>query len=360
VRNACFRILILLNTAVFLALNAGALQDPNGPGGPQTGGPQYRLTRRMPIGGEGGWDYLTVDPEAHRIYVSRGTHVVVVDEEKGTVIGDIPDTKGVHGIALAPDLGRGFTSNGGEAMVTIFDLETLRPISKVKTTGEDPDSIIYDPANKRVFTFNGRSANATAIDAVSAQVVGTVPLGGRPESPVLDGKGSIFVNIEDKNQVVEFDAKTLAVKRTYPVAGCEAPTGIAMDTARRRIFVGCSDNNKMAVMHADTGKVLATPAICKGTDGVGFDRARGFAFASCGEGILSVVREDSPDKFSVVGSVETQAGARTIALDPKTHHIFVVTADFGPAGAPTANNPRPRPQPIPGTFVVLEFAPSSK
>jgi YVTN family beta-propeller protein len=315
----------------------------------------YHLLRKMPIGGDGGWDYLTVDPDAKRIYISRGTHVMVVDEEKGEVIGDIPDTKGVHGIALAKDLGKGFTSNGQANTVTVFDIATLKTTATINVTGQNPDSILYDASTKRIWTFNGRTANATVIDATAGTVVGTVALAGKPETPVLDGKGSIFVNIEDKNSLVEIDAKSLAVKHTYPLAGCEAPSGIAMDTATRRVFSGCSDSKKLAVTDADTGKVVASPTIGEDTDASGFDPETKLAFASCREGVLSIIHEDSPDKYSVVENVKTEFGARTMALDPKTHHVFTVTADLKPPAPKTAENPNPRPQPVPGTFRVLEY-----
>jgi DNA-binding beta-propeller fold protein YncE len=345
----CEVFLAFLCFASFVSILTAAPQGSAGSG--------YHVVRKLPLGGEGRWDYLTVDPEARRIYISRSTHVMVVDEDSGKVVGDIPDTKGVHGIALASDLGKGYTSNGDAASVTIFDLKTLKPISTVKTTGQNPDSILYDPETKRVFTFNGRSANATAIDATTEKVVGTVALGGKPETPVLDGKGSIFVNIESKNSLAEFDAKTLAVKHTYPLAGCKGPSGIAMDTATRRVFIGCSDSNVMAVVNADTGKVIATPKIAEDTDASRFDPETQLAFASCENGTLSVVHEDSPDKFSVVANVKTQDGARTMALDTKTHHVFVVTADMKPAPPPTKEEPDPRRPIVPGTFVVLELAP---
>jgi DNA-binding beta-propeller fold protein YncE len=306
------------------------------------------------VGGEGAWDYLKVDPDAHRLYISRGTHMMVVDEVSGKVIGDIADTKGVHGIALATDLGRGFTSNGQSNTVTIVDLKTLKPISEVKVTGENPDSIIYDPGTKRVFTFNGKTANATALDANTGQVVGTVALGGKPEEPALDGKGNVFVNIEDKSVLVEFDAKSLAIKNTWPLAPCEGPSALAIDSAHRRLFVAC--DKVMVVVNADTGKVVASPPIGGDPDGNGFDPATGLLFASCREGLVSVIHEDSPDKYSVVGNVTTQFGTRTMAMDPKTHHVFTVTADFKAAAPPTPDNPRPRPQPIAGSFVILELA----
>lgn len=336
----------LLASTLLLISATGAYAAPEGSG--------FKVVRRMPIGGDGGWDYLTVDPDSHRIYISRGTHVMIVDEVSGKVVGDIPDTKGVHGIAVAADLGKGFTSNGGAATVTVFDLKTLKPLSEIKTTGENPDSIIYDPQTKRVFTFNGKSSNATAIDATTGKVVGTVMLAGKPEEPALDGKGNVFVNIEDKSSLQEFDAKTLAVKGTWPLAPCEGPSALAYDAGHRRLFAAC--DKVMVVVNADTGKVVASPPIGGDPDGNGFDPSTGLLFAACREGLISVLHEDSPDKYSAVANITTQFGTRTMTLDRMTHHVFTVTADFKPAGPPTADNPRPRPQPIAGSFVVLELA----
>jgi DNA-binding beta-propeller fold protein YncE len=316
-------------------------------------GSGYHVLRRMQVGGDGGWDYLRVDPDSHRLYISRGSHVMVVDENSGKVIGDIADTKGVHGIALAPELGKGFTSNGGDATVTVFDLKTLKPLSQIKTTGDNPDSIIYDPGTKRIFTFNGKSSNATAIDAASGKVVGTVVLNGKPEEPALDGKGNVFVNLEDKSSLLEFDAKTLAVKGNWPLAPCEGPSALAMDTAHHRVFAAC--DKVMAIVDTETGKVVASPPIGGDPDGDGYDPATGLLFAACREGLVSVLHQDSPDKYSTVANVTTQFGTRTMTLDPKTHHVFTVTADFKPAAAPTPDNPRPRPQPIAGSFVILEL-----
>jgi len=336
----------LLGSILFVLTVAPAYTAPQGSG--------YKVVRRMPVGGEGGWDYLRVDPDAHRIYLSRGDHMMIVDENDGKVVGDLPNTKGIHGMALAQDLGKGFTSNGGANTVTVFDLKTLKPLSEIKTTGENPDSIIYDSATKRVFTFNGKSSNSTAIDATNGQVVGTVALPGKPEEPALDGKGSVFVNIEDKSSMVQFDAKTLAVKSTWPLAPCEGPSAIAMDTAHRRLFVAC--DKVMVVVNADTGKVVASPPIGGDPDGNGYDPATGLLFASCREGLISIIHQDSPDKYTVVGNVTTQFGTRTMTMDPKTHHVFTVTADFKPAAAPTPDNPRPRPQQIANSFVILELA----
>ena len=318
-------------------------------------GQTYKVLRRLPVGGDGGWDYMRVDPDTKRIYVARGDHMMVVDEESGKVVGDLPNTKGIHGTALAPELGKGYTSNGGAGTVTVYDLKTLKPLSEIKTTGDNPDSIIYDPATKRVFTFNGRGNNSTAIDATTGQVVGTVALGGKPEEPALDGKGNMFVNLEDKSSIVEFDTKTLAVKATWPLAPCEGPSALAADTKNRRLFAACG--KMIAVVNMDTGKVVATPAIGGDPDGNGFDPGTGLIFATCREGLLTVIHQDSPDKYSIVGNVNTQFGARTMALDPKTHHVFTETADFKPAGQPTPDNPRPRPQAIPNSFVILELAP---
>jgi DNA-binding beta-propeller fold protein YncE len=313
--------------------------------------PGYHVVTTYKVGGDGGWDYLTTDSDARRVFISRGTHVMVIDADSGKSVGDIPDTPGVHGIALATELGRGFTSNGREGTVSIFDIKTLATSSKVKV-GDNPDSILYDPATKRVFTFNGRSQDSTAIDGTSGKVLGTIKLDGKPEFSASDAKGEIFVNIEDKSELVTIDPNKLEIKAKWPLAPCEEPSGLSIDRKNRRLFVGCG-NKMMAVVDADTGKVLATPAIGDGVDATTFDAETGLAFASCGEGVLTVVKEESPDKFSVAENVPTQKGARTLALDAKTHNVFVVTAQFGPRPEPTADNPHPRPAIVPDSFVVL-------
>jgi DNA-binding beta-propeller fold protein YncE len=313
-------------------------------------GPGYKVVNTYTVGGDGGWDYLIADAAARRLYISRGTHVMVLDLDSGKTVGDIADTPGVHGIALAPELGRGFTSNGREGTVSIFDLKTLATSSKVKV-GDNPDAILYDPATKRVFTFNGRSQDSTAIDATNGTVLGTIKLDGKPEFAASDAKGEIFVNIEDKNELTAIDSNKLTVKATWPLAPCESPSGLSIDRKNRRLFVGCE--KMMAVVNADTGKVLATPAIGDGVDATTFDDETGLAFASCGEGVLTVVREESPDKFTVAETVTTQSGARTMALDSKTHNAYVVTAKFGPPPAATADNPHPRRTVLPDSFVVL-------
>lgn len=319
----------------------------------QAATPGYHVIHRINTGGEGGWDYITVDPEGNRLFVSRGTHAMVIDLGRDSVVGDIPNTGGIHGVALAPELNRGFTTNGRDTSVTIFDYKTLAPIAVVKIPGRGPDAILYDRATKRVFTFNGGTSNATAIDATNGTVVGTVDLGGKPEAAVSDG-GKGYVNLEDKNQIAVFDPKTLAVLARWPLAPCEEPSGLAIDRVHQRLFAGCG-NKTMAVVDMRTGKVVATPAVGSGVDAAGFDPGTQLAFTSNGEGTITVVHEDTPDKYTVVETVPTQRGARTMAVNPKTHRLYTVTAEFGPAPAPTADRPRPRPPMIPGTFVVLEL-----
>jgi DNA-binding beta-propeller fold protein YncE len=313
---------------------------------------QYQLKEKYVLGGEGGWDYLTYDPAGKRLFISRSTRVQVVDPAKGTVIAEIPGTAGVHGIALAQDLGKGFTSNGGENAVTVFDLKTLKETAKIKTEGGvGPDAILYDPASKRVFTFNGRSQNATVIDADKGTLVSNIPLGGKPEFAAADGKGKVYVNIEDKSQLVAIDAKTATVANTWPLTGCEEPSGIAIDTKHHRLFSGCH-NKVMAITDADSGKVIATVPIGQGVDANGFDPGTELAFSSNGDGTLTVVHEDAPGKFSVVQNAETQRGARTMALDTNNHNVYLVTAEIEEQ-PPAEGQTRPRRSIKPGSFTLL-------
>jgi DNA-binding beta-propeller fold protein YncE len=316
----------------------------------------YKVINKVTLGGEGGWDYLMVDAAARRIYISRGTHVMVVDADSLKQVGDIPETPGVHGIAIADDLHRGFTSNGQANTVTVFDPKTLNKIGEPIAVGTNPDAILYDPASKRVFTMNGRSHDTTAVDAASGKVVGTLPLGGKPEFAQADGAGHVFVNIEDTSEIVQFDAKNLKEMNRWKLAPCEGPSGLALDNKAHRLFAVCG-NKLMAVMDATNGKIITTLPIGAGTDAAAFDPATKLAFASCGggTGTITIVREDSPDKFTVVGDVETAPRARTMTFDPKTHNLFTVTAQFNPAPAPTAENPRPRPAMVPGSFVLIEL-----
>ena len=313
---------------------------------------QYQLKQKFTLGGDGGWDYLTYDHAGKRLFISRGTRVMVVDPERGTVIAEIANTAGVHGIALAQELGKGFTSNGRDNTVTVFDLKTLKETSRIKLEGgENPDAILYDPASKRVFTFNGRSKNATVIDAASGTVVGNIPLDGRPEFAAADGKGMVYVNIEDKSELQSIDARKAAVVNTWPLTGCEEPSGLAMDQKNRRLFAGCH-NKVMAIVNADTGIVITTVPIGDGVDANGFDSGTNLAFSSNGDGTLTVVHEDSPDKFSVAQNAQTQRGARTMALNPDNHEVYLVTAEFDEA-PPAEGQTRPRRTMKPGTFTLL-------
>ncbi len=295
----------------------------------------YKLVKTIPIPGEGGWDYLYADSANRRLYVSHATEVEVLDLDTNAIVGKIPNTNGVHGIAIADDLHRGFVSDGRDNQVTIFDLKSLDVISTVKT-GTNPDGILYDPFSKRVFAFNGRSKDATAIDAETGTVAGTIPLGGKPEFPATDGKGNVYANIEDTSELVRLDPKTLEVKNRWPLGPqCDSPSGLAIDTSSRRLFPVC-ENKVMAVVDADSGKVITTVPTGAGTDAAGFDPGTKLAFASNGgDATLTVVKEDSPDKYSVVENAKTSRGARTMALDTKTHKIYLSDADFGPAPAAT-------------------------
>ncbi len=335
-----------LAAAALLAVSSRAFPQP---------GLVYTIVQKVAVGGEGGWDYLTVDAAARRLYVTRGTRVMVFDADTLESVGEIPNTAGVHGVALAPDLGRGFTSNGRASTVTIFDLKTLKPLNEVKVTGENPDAILYDGLSKQVFAFNGRSANVTVLDAATGRVNSTVALGGKPEFAVTDLDGRVYVNIEDKSEVVVLDARKPEVLKRWPLAPCEEPSGMAIDRATKRLFIGC-DNRMMVMLDAVSGRVVATVPIGEGVDGNGFDPGTGLAFSSNGEGTLTVVHEDSPDKLTVLEDVKTQRGARTMALDEKTHRVFLSTADFGPPPSPTAEQPHPRPSMVPDSFRILVIA----
>ena len=312
----------------------------------------YRIVARWKIGGEGFWDYLTIDPARHRLFVGRSTRVQAIDVRSGKVVGEIPDTPGIHGVALAADLGRGFTSNGRDSSVTVFDLNSLATLRRIPIDAQGPDAILYDAVSKRVFTFNGRSRDATAIDAVSGGVIGNLALGGRPEAAVADGRGKIFVNLEDSGAVVRFDARSLRIEGRWPLAPGTGPSGLAMDREHRRLFSAC-DNERMIVLDADSGRMIAAPPIGKGVDGAAFDASEGLVLSSNGEGTLSVIHEDSPERFHLLGHVPTQRGARTLALDPRTHRIYLATASFGEPPVPTPEHPHPRPPMIPGSFVIL-------
>ena len=307
----------------------------------------YHVSKTIPVGGEGFWDYATVDAEARRVYISHGTHVVVLDADTQAVVGDIPDTQGVHGIAIAEEFGHGFVSDGRANNVTMFDLKTLKTLGTIPA-GTNPDAIIYDSASKRVFAMNGRSGDITAINAADGKVAGTIAVGGKLEFAAADGKGTVYVNVEDKSELVHIGSEKLTVLHRWPLAPCQEPSGLAMDLKTRRLFVGCG-NKIMAVVNADTGAVVTTVPTGDGTDANGFDPATNFAFSSNGQdGTLTVVHEDSADKYTVVDNAPTKKSARTMALDLKTHNIFLPAADFDP---PPAGEKRPKMKP--DSFVVL-------
>jgi YVTN family beta-propeller protein len=306
----------------------------------------YHVAKTIPVGGDSGWDYLTVDSANRRVYVSHGTHVVVLDADTQATVGDIPDTQGVHGIAIAADLGRGFVSNGRANTVTIFDIKTLKTIGTVNT-GTNPDAILFDPVTKRVFAFNGRSKDATVINAADGSVAAIISLGGKPEFAVADGKGSVFVNGEDSSNLIALDSQNLKETHRWPLAPCKSPSGLAGDLKSRRLFAVC-DDKVSAVVDADSGKVIATPTICQGPDAAAFDPASNYFLASCGDGNITVIHEDSPDKYSVVENVPTKKSARTMGLDLKTHKIFLPSAEFDPP-APGERRGKMKP----GSFAII-------
>lgn len=314
--------------------------------------PEYKITNRIHLDGDGFWDYLTVDKSANRLFVSHGTQVQVIDLKTGQLAGTIPDTKGVHGIAVAADLGKGFISCGRDTSVMFFDLATLKVTGKIKVTGENPDAILYDPVTQRVFSFNHNGKNATAIDATTGNILGTIALEGEVEFAVTDGRGTIFVNLEDVSKIAVIDAKTLKVIQNWPVAPGEEPTGLAFDIKNNRLFTVCG-NQKMIVLNSQTGEVIQSLAIGDGADGVAFDPELQRIYSSNGEGTMTVIAEENPDKFSVLTTVSTQKGARTITVDPNTHRLYLSVADR------EAQVGAERPPVKPGSFVVLEVTAAS-
>jgi len=330
-------------TAAMFCLAVGA--GLQGQGGPYHAGPVIQ------IGGEGGWDYLTVDAAAHRLYVSHATHVVVIDTQTNKIVGDIPDTPGVHGVAIAADLGKGFVSNGRENTSSMFDLKTLKLIRKIDT-GDNPDAILYEPAKKEIYTMNGRGKSATVIDAAGGTVVATIPLDGKPESAQADSRvGKVYVNMEDLNSVKVIDTATHTVTATWPAAPCEAATGMAFDQATHRLFLGC-DNQLMVMMDSTNGKVVYSVPVGAGVDSTWFDPQTRLAFTSNGgAGTVSVAHEDSAAALKIVQTIKTARGARTMALDPATHTIYLAATDY----EPQAPGSKDRPKAVVGTFRVLTY-----
>ena len=307
----------LIVFALSLSLFAASAQTAGG----------FHVIKKIPVPGDGGWDYLTVDESARRLYVSHGTQVEVLDVDSGAIVGKIANTPGVHGIAIAPEVGRGFVSNGKASTVTIFDLKTLKTIAEVPT-GKKPDAIIYDPATSRVFAFNGGSNSATAIQVADGKVAGTIDLGGGPEFAVADGSGYVYDNLEDESLVLKINSRSLKIDQRWPTAPCSSPSSIAMDRPNRRLFIGCR-SKVMAVMNADTGQVITTLPIGDHVDATAFDPDSRLIFNSNGEGTITVIHQDSPDKYSTVESVKTLPRAKTMALDPKTHQLFLSTTEAG-------------------------------
>jgi DNA-binding beta-propeller fold protein YncE len=330
----------------------------------------FRVLKTFKLGGAGGWDYVTVDPEARRVYIPRSTHIMVVDEDSGKLVGDIPGMNILHGVAVVRELNRGFVTGNKsekEGTIYVFNLKTLKLTASIPSHSIDTDSLIYDPDTKRVYVNNGDGADLTVVDAATEKVVGSMKYNANPEAAAADGKGNIFQDLEDKGQVLEYDARTLTPKHKYSTAPCEHPVGLAMDQTARRLYVACRGGEEgvgpgvLEVMNADDGKVVASMPIAIGVDGVAFDPQTRNIFAPCRDsgdgktGVTKIFHADSPDKISHVADVKTIYGARTVALDPTTHHIFTIGTEQNVPVAPTAKDPHPRPKPVPSTFELLEI-----
>src|ERR1700730_12845669 len=319
----------------------------------------YKFVAEIPIGGEGGWDILTVDSSAHRLYLSHATKVVVVDLTKNAVVGEIAATPGVHGFVVAPELQRGFSSNGKEAKVSVVDLKTLSTTSKLDS-GEGPDALVYDARRGEVYVFNHKGNSSTVIDAKAAKVVSTIPLGGAPEFAAVDSKaGRVYCNLEDKSEVVVIDTAKHEVIARWPVAPGEEPSGIALDAAHHRLFAGCH-NKMMAMLDTETGKVIATVPIGERVDGCAFDDAKQLAFASCGDGTTTIAKEETPQKLTVVQTLQTERGARTMTIDPQTHRIYLPSAQFQPAPPASPASSPARPPVVPNTLKLLVYGRSDE
>jgi YVTN family beta-propeller protein len=317
----------------------------------------YEFLNEILIGGEGGWDILTIDSAAQRLYLSHTTKVVVVDLKENKVAGEIADTPGVHAFVAVPEFNRGFSSNGKENKASVVDLKTLKTISKI-ATGQNPDAIVYDGKRKEVYVFNHSGNSATVIDARESKTLATIPLIGNPEFAAVDeNAGRVYVNIEDKSEVIVIDSAKHEVIAQWPLAPGEEPTGIALDAAHHRLFAACH-NKTLVMLDTETGKVVANAPIGAGTDGCAFDEATQLVFASCGEGVVTIAHEDSPEKLSILQTLKTERGARTIALDPKTHRIYLPTAQLQPAPSPSPGQTPARPTIVPNTFKLLVYEPS--
>ncbi|MCJ7466048.1 MAG: hypothetical protein MUO53_05060 [Maribacter sp.] len=317
----------------------------------------YQIINRFSVPGDGFWDYLTIDEKTDRLFVSHGTVTQVLDSKTGKLVGSIENTPGVHGIALSQELDKAYISCGRDSSVVVIELSTLQTITRIPTKGVNPDAILYDSYSGKVFVYNGGSSNATVIDSKTDQVVATITLPGKPEFSVSDGKGRVYVNIEDKSLVVAIDSKKSTLENTWSLAPGEEPSGLALDNSNHRLFSVCS-NKKMIVMNALNGEIISVLDIGKGSDGCAFDPELKRAYSSNGEGTLTVVQEGANDSYTVLTTLETQIGARTIGVNKKTHHLYLPTAKYGDRPEPTAENPRPRPTIAKGTFTLLDIAPN--
>lgn len=313
----------------------------------------YHLTQTVPVSGDGGWDFVKVQDETRRVYIAHSTQIEVLDADSGKPVGVIRNIQGAHGIAIAADSGKGFITNGKSNSVTVFDVKTLAILGQIATE-KKPDAILYDSSTKRVFAFNAGSGSATIIDARKARKIGTVTLGGAPEFAVSDKKGSVFVNLEDKSEMLKINARSLQVVKRWPLAPCAEPSSLAMDRESHRLFAGCS-NHILTVVNAENGAVVTTLPIGEKVDATAFDPDTKLVISSNGDGTMTVIHEDSPDHYRVVQTITTPKRSKTSGLDKKTHKLFVPAAEFGAAPAPTAENPKPRPAVIPGSFKVLVF-----
>ena len=346
-----YRVGRIASGVVVMVLGAFSLMTAAGPG--------YHLLKKYSFGAAEGstreyFDYITVDSAARRVYLSHGTEIKVIDADSGALVGNITGLKQDHGVAIASEFGRGFITDGGQGKVIIFDLQSLKVTGEAKAD-QDADSVAYDPASKRVFVMNGDPHSATVIDAKSGSVVGTIDLGGGPEFAVADGNGTVYVNLEDKSELVAIDSRTLKIKSRWPLAPAGTPTALAMDVAHHRLFSAGRNPQMLVVLDSESGKVVQSFPISAGVDAAAYEPATGLLFVSTREGMVHVFHEDSPDKFSEAETIKTEYGAKTMGLDTKTHNIFVDTADFGPAPAPTAERPHPQRPPIQGTFHVLVY-----
>jgi DNA-binding beta-propeller fold protein YncE len=324
----------------------------------QTTASHYKISNKIKLEGDAGWDYLISDDEAGKIYESHGNVVQIVSSVDGKPSGTITDVKGVHGIALAKEFNKGFITNGKDSSVTIFDINSLATIAKVQVTGKNPDAILYDPFSKKVFVYNGRTSNATVIDANTNAVIGTIAFEGKPEASVTDEKGKVYVNIEDKSKICVINATTLKVEQTWSIAPGEEPSGLALDNKNHCLFSVCS-NKLMVVVDAENGKVITSLPIGDGSDGAAFDPEKERAYSSNGEGTLTVIQGKNGKDYKVLETLPTQKGARTIALNKKTHHIYLPTAEFDAPPAPTEENPKPRAKMKPNSFTILDVEPAN-